>query len=409
MVVLRLANMCVLSLASRQRKKKHTEDLEVKEKGYTQQITLLENKLSDLTIEREHRERERQMVHQRLQEAQRIIDTVHEEKRELIRKHTEETSILRKRIQVLADQLDAIPAPIMSAAPSSTGFTDFNAEMEALNMGPHDWDNFIFANDLRNDDQGFSFDLGPEPTGQPSARNQMATVNTVAPPAPKRPSDSTVDQASASGLLFMLLLCGAFVASKPPSASFSDLPKMPPDVRAAAPKILNNLLSESNVPSTYGRGHSMTDVAPEPIPSSHHLHTPSRTSRLDRLHRSLTSPTKQQEIDQAFSLTTAQYASMTNIDFPMHNNPPLAIHSGNVPQPRRNLAEALTTMEEEHRRNSKAEVYTRSLLWDQIPTDVVKQFKEMVRDHEELEARQHQPSQQQQQHTNDDFGFKMEP
>jgi hypothetical protein len=126
---------------SRQRKKKHTEELEIKEKGYAHQVTTLEQRLADLDVEREALVQDRQiLIHQR-QDADRIIESLHMEKRDMLMKHTEETSNLRKRIQVLTDRLDAGPAPAMSANPSSTGFTEFNEEFDTLNIGPHDWDN----------------------------------------------------------------------------------------------------------------------------------------------------------------------------------------------------------------------------------------------------------------------------
>ncbi|EME89226.1 uncharacterized protein MYCFIDRAFT_115880, partial [Pseudocercospora fijiensis CIRAD86] len=337
---------------SRQRKKKHTEDLESKEKNYTNQIAVLEAQINELTREREARERDRQLAHQRLQEAQRIINTMDDEKRDLVMRHNEEASQLRRKVQILTDQLEAGPAPAMSAAPSSTGFTDFNAEMEALNMGPHDWDNFIFVNDLQNDPQDdFSFEPKPEP--------------------------HTNEQPIASGLLFMLLLCGAFVASKPASSQPPDLPKMPEDVRAAAPAVLNNLLAEAGSSTGHDFNHPAARMGQEPMPSGLPYSNHIKPGRMDRMHRTITSPTKQQEIDQAFSLTPAQYASMTNMDYPAYNQ-----QSGNEPAPpqRRNLAEALANLENSQTRNSKAEVYTRSLLWDQIPADVVRQFKEIVRD-----------------------------
>ena len=144
-------------------------------------------------------------------------------------RHTEETSSLRKKIQVLTDQVDAGPAPAMSAAPSSTGFTDFNAEMEALHMGNHEWDNFgdnfIFVNDLHTDEpEDFGFEASqPELAKHSPTLEKKTSSNTVVPSPTKKTTDSATDQPIASGLLFMLLLCGAFVASKPASSSTSDI------------------------------------------------------------------------------------------------------------------------------------------------------------------------------------------
>lgn len=365
---------------------------------------MLEAQLNELTREREVRERDRQVVHQRLQEAQRIINTMNDEKRDLILRHNDETSQLRKRVQILTDQLEAGPAPAMSAAPSSTGFTDFNAEMEALNMGPHDWDNFIFVNDLQSDPQeDFSFDPKPEPVRATPELNKKSSASTVTQTSMKRNPEPANEQPIASGLLFMLLLCGAFVASKPASSQPPDFPKMPEDVRAAAPAVLNNLLAETGSSTSHDFNNPAASMGQEPMPSGLPYSGNPKPGRIDRMHRTITSPSKQQEIDQAFSLTPAQYASMTNMDYPAYNQ-----QSGNDPAPpqKRNLAEALANLEQSQPRDSKAEVYTRSLLWDQIPADVVRQFKEIVRDHNELEARQQQ--QPQRRKTSHDATYKVE-
>lgn len=381
------------SLASRQRKKKHTEELEVKEKGYAQQIVVLEKDFNDLSMECDRREQERKMLIHRFQESQRGIEDMQEQMRTLKMQHHEETSSLRRRINVLTDQLEAGPAPAMSAAPSSTGFTDFNAEMEALNMGAHDWDNFIFVNDLQNESpDDLVLDTRPEAVHQSPVIEKRPSSSTI---VPSKSTESTTETPIASGLLFMLLLCGAFMASKPASSQPKDMPKMPPDVRAAAPTVLNNLLAEAGGSLDHNTGRR--SHAAEPAPSGH-PHSNTRSSgRLDRMHQRLTAPTKQQEIDQAFALTTAQYASITNDDFP---DIPLMETSS---RPRRNLAEALANMQSQHQQTSKSEVYTRSLLWDQIPTEVVAQFREMVRDHNEIDARRSKRSAH-----NDMTGFKTE-
>ena len=396
-------DVCYDSLASRQRKKKHTEDLETQQKDFSRTIGGLESQIQQMELDRHNQDRNHQILLHRYQESQRIIETLHDEKRDMMMKHTEETSSLRKKIQILTEQLEAGPAA-MSAAPSSTGFTDFNAEMEALNMGTHDWDNFIFVNDLHNDSSDdFTFDSKPETVRQPPTLEKKSSSSTVVPSPQRRPADNATDPPIASGLLFFLLLCGAFVASKPPSSQPADLPQVPEDVSAAAPTVLNSLLSDVSTSSTQHGSRAASRSALEPGPSGLPHATRSR-SRLDQIHHRLTTPTKQQEYDSAFSLTTAQYASITNMEYSGYDERPGSSHHQDVPQrPRRHLHEALANMQEEHARNSKAEVYTRSLLWDQIPMDVVRQFKDMVRDHNELEARQ------QRQSSNEDmFAYKLE-
>ena len=47
---------------------------------------------------------------------------------------------------------------------------------------------------------------------------------------------------------------------------------------------------------------------------------------------------------------------------------------------KRNLAETLAGLRQESlAKGNAAEVYTRSLLWDQIPMDVVRQFKDLIK------------------------------
>ncbi|SMY20051.1 unnamed protein product [Zymoseptoria tritici ST99CH_1A5] len=387
------------ALASRQRKKKHTEDLEVKEKSYTQQISSLRAQVDELTREREHRARDQQATHQRLQEALRAIDTMQDERRELIKMHNEDTSSLRRKVELLSEQLQAGPAPAMQAQLSST-LSDFNLEMEGLHMGvgdQYDWTECFQAPDEFWLDKSEPIKQTPalEKKLSPAANNQVSA---------KQTTEGKSDPPIASGLLFMLLLCGAFVASKPSNSQASDLPNMPADVRAAAPAVLSTLLSESNALSEQTHSQTMASLSQEPLPSGIPQPNNGGRNRMDRVHRRITAPTKQQELDQAFSLTTSQYASMTNADFQIYDQQSTAGQDGAAPPSRRNLAEALASMEAEHARNSKSEVYTRSLLWDQIPADVVRQFKQIVHDHNEIEVRQRQ-----QHRPSHDFTYKSEP
>lgn len=341
------------------------------------------------------------MLFHRLQDSHRHIESLQEDIRNLKIQHNEETSTLRRRLNILTDQLAAAEAaPAMSAAPSSTGFTDFNAEMEALNMGPHDWEDFFVVDGLQHDSSDdFNFGSRPDPIKPSPTLEKRPSSSTVVPSPQKKQSEQTAEQPFATGLLFLLLLCGAYVASKPAHSRPSDLPTMPPEVQAAAPTVLRDLLGEAGSstqmqPSNAVRLTNRVECESQP---SNMPHGASRSSNtLDQMHHRLTAPTRQQEIDQAFSLTTAQYASITNAPYPSYDeqrsNPQ---QSDSHSRPRRPLAEALANLQQQHQAsNNKADVYTRSLLWDQIPTDVVKQFREMVRDHEEIEASRQQQQQQ---------------
>jgi hypothetical protein len=119
------------------------------------------------------------------------------------------------------------------------------------------------------------------------------------------------------------------------------------------------------------------------------------TSTLDSLSQSLIQPTKDQEAEATFSLSTAQYMSLTCAEFTRSasdddGNTPLTPQSGHSPgMHRRNLAETLKAMRQEAQGETAAEVYTRSLLWDRIPTEVVKEFKRMVEESNALAAQNH--------------------
>ncbi|KAK5129141.1 hypothetical protein LTR08_003806 [Meristemomyces frigidus] len=389
------------ALASRQRKKKHTEDLEVKEKTYAQQVAILEKDVAELAMERQQREDERRMFVHRCQESQRLIETLQEQMMELKVQHNEETSNLRKKVNILTEQLEAGQSTAMSAAPSSTGYNDFNADMENLNMGPHDWESFIFANELQHDSpDDFTFDPRPEHLRQSPTLEKRPSSSTIVPSPTNKPGENASDQPIATSLLFMLLLCGAFVASKSGTSQSGEMPKMPAEVRAAAPTVLNNLLLGAGSSATQG----MFQAECDPQPSGLASHSQASGSRLEQMHHHLTSPTKQQEVDQAFSLTTAQYASIANMNYPSYDERPTSNQPGASRRPRRSLGEALASMEQEFQHSSKADVYTRSLLWSQIPLDVVNQFKEMVADHNEIDARRNQ-------RTSHDgmYGYKVEP
>jgi hypothetical protein len=381
-----LSNMLILyhRLMSRQRKKKHTEELEIKEKGYAHQVTTLEQRLADLDVEREALVQDRQiLIHQR-QDADRIIESLHMEKRDMLMKHTEETSNLRKRIQVLTDRLDAGPAPAMSANPSSTGFTEFNEEFDTLNIGPHDWDNFIFppdANGMIPDE----FGLGQQSmVPMKQSLEKKASTNTIVPTQTRKANDNSTEQPIASSLLFMLLLCGAFVASKPPTSSTSELPKMPAHVRAAAPTVLSNLLSDANPPGHQQQARVAMQALQEPAPSNVPSANNRNANKLDQLHHQMISPSKQQSDEAVFAMTPAQYASLTDIGPGADGQ-----RDSNHHPARRSLAEALAN-EHAVSPSNKADVYTRSLLFEQIPADVVRQFKEMVRDRNQRDQQQQQ-------------------
>ncbi|KAK5159164.1 hypothetical protein BJ546DRAFT_228509 [Cryomyces antarcticus] len=377
------------ALDSRQRKKKHTENLEEEKKTFTDKMCRLEDEVAQLQLQASAHMQEKEHFRQQHLADKNIINELLSEKEELVRNHTRETGELRKQVNMLKE----CAAPVMSAAPSSTGFTDFNSDLDGLHMGGTDWESYIMVNDFTSD-----FAMEPE-QGPPSQQQQThdSCSTLVVSPTKKLPPTET-DTPVASGLLLMLLLCGAFVASKSAGSTAPVIPRMPDDVRAASATVLSSIFQDAGVApapqhadSSANRGSS-TDAL-EPTPSATNWPQPSvdlattgRPSRLDQLHHRLTAPTKAQEAEQLFGLSAQQYNSLTTMDhkpFPYshnHNEDPTA-----PPPHRRNLAEALAAVRDDSR-GGAADVYTRSLLWDRIPSEVVRDFKRLVEESAALEA-----------------------
>jgi hypothetical protein len=305
-------------------------------------------------------------------EMHHMVNQLQFDKEELVRNHTLETGELRKKVSVLTERLEAATSNGMAAAPSST-FTDFASEMDNLNMGNSDWDNYIFVNDFASDDQA-----------TPQQNQELSLVS--------RNKDE--DKPVASGLLLMLLLCGAFVASKSGSAQ-PPIPRMPDEVRAASATVLDSIFKDAGVSSAMGEqgliASHVTGLEPTPSGMAWPKTTMSGSelagisgSHLDQLHSHLTGSTKEQEHEQLFSITPDQYNSMTSLDFTRSRysmtsddlSDPLS--PGSQPSHRRNLAETLAAMREQSKGDSAAEIYTRSLLWDKIAPEVVHEFKRIV-------------------------------
>ncbi|KAF2739248.1 hypothetical protein EJ04DRAFT_508958 [Polyplosphaeria fusca] len=361
------------ALDSRQRKKRHTEELEEEKRLWQERMNQLEEDFTQMRMEAEQVRQEKESMLQERMEMHQMMTQLQYDKEELVRTHTLETGDLRKKISVLTERLESASSG-MAIAPSST-FNDFATEMDNLNMGANEWDNYIFVNDFNVDEQ------------TPAPQEQSLVVASRAKDAEDKPV--------ASGLLLMLLLCGAFVASKSSGSSAPPIPRMPDDVRAASATVLDSIFKDAGVaPSLTEQAVLANRVSGlEPAPSGMNWQKTTVSgaelaglsgSNLDQLHAHLTGPTKDQENEQLFSITPAQYNSMTSMDFPRTRysiasddlTDPLSPTS--QPSSRRNLADALAAMREQSKGEAAADIYTRSLLWDRIAPEVVHEFKRMV-------------------------------
>jgi hypothetical protein len=222
----------------------------------------------------------------------------------------------------------------------------------------------------------------PMEQNTPEVKQEMQIV-----PAAKKLEVSlptTVDSekpAQQGGLLFMLFLVGAFVLSS--RSSTPSIPRVSEDVRAASATLLESVLKDAGVSQA---ASGLQALAPQPSGTTWaQASQPSLSmaapmvdnvapSVLGEMADTLTQPTEQQTNEQIFSLSAAQYNDLTSQDFLQAALPA----ERSTSQGRRNLGEALANMRSTTKQSSAAEVYTRSLLWDQIPSDVVRTFARMV-------------------------------
>ncbi|KAJ0313784.1 hypothetical protein COL5a_003291 [Colletotrichum fioriniae] len=335
------------ALDSRQRKKQHTERLEDEKKQFTAVLTDLEEEMADMRKQMEQLLREKQFN-------QEYIESLTMEKEEMIRSHTIETGELRKKVSVLTDHVQRLESAAMTAPANNyvSGYDDMND----MTM-PGSWDNVNF--------------LGEYPMEQ-EVKQELQVV-----PAKKTDVSFPVDSEKSSsqgGILFMLFLVGAFVLS---SRSTPAIPRVSEDVRAEAATLLENVFKDAGV---NGASNTLNALAPQPsggswvdnsaMPMGDTSMGGVAPSMLGQLGDSLTQPTDEQANEQLFGLSAAQYNGVSSQDF-INNAPERTTSQG-----RKNLADALSAMRTN--KQSAADVYTRSLLWDQIPSEVVRNFAKMV-------------------------------
>ena len=354
-----------VSLDSRQRKKQHTERLEEEKKHYTTIISELEDALGEIKAH------EAEWIHDKdswatsQQHYKQYIDNLLIEKEELVRSHTIETGDLRKKNSILLEQVQRLENTAMSTAPSSTGFSADFSDFDHLTMDSSPWDNFSLANDfsIEND----------------TAQLSSAIVDSKHP----KSSLKDDDKATASGFLLMLLLCGAWVASRGPATSSSVLPTMPEDIRVASATVLDQIYQDAGItleekPCT-GRPEVATATSVTNALSNERKTTLSAfeianlsNTPLERLHHQLITPNVGQLREQAFSLTASQYNELSSDGNQDHE----AIFNPNA---RRNIGDALAAVRDASG-SSAADVYTRSLMWDRVPKDVVRDFARIIAD-----------------------------
>jgi hypothetical protein len=350
------------ALDSRQRKKQHTERLEEEKKQYTSIITDLEDKLAQLEFRENDwlkKEEEWKMVRQQYEQFFQAQELKMEE---MVRSHTLETGGLRKKNAFLTEELQKMESPTMPTLPDNCIGNDFTS-----------LDGTYWEPQTMLDDYGMGIGVKDE---------SKALIAPVKKSEGKLPAFSeNIKPASEPGFLLILLLCGAFVASQTSTHSSPIIPRMPDNIRAASATVLDTLFKDAGVQQADPRGATVGRVEVlEPRPSGSAWPVakvvPDDTemiglssSSLNVLSHQLVQPSKEQEQEQLFSLSAAQYNGVTSQDF--GREPESSTSRG-----RRNLEEGLAAMR--NNKQTAAEVYTRSLMWDKLPADVVRDFAKLV-------------------------------
>jgi len=374
-------------LDSRQRKKQHTEKLEIEKKNFTQELNNLEEQRQELE-DMLRQEREQRMHHQ--QQIDHYIRQLEFERDEAIRTKTLETAELRKMNNILKGHIrdferqQTLSLHNNSSSDFSNDFSSFNS----LGIDDSHWDDdfsLIGNNDLHMDHSEL-------PAAAATAAPQAA-----APPAPK-PTDSKNDMPFSWNAFYMCLLFGAFIASTSNSSATSaslqaSIPPLSDEYRAESANVLKAVLASSPDSSHNllpSHGPSLGGPAPTTISGAEMAHMSSHpsqhttTTSLDALHHSLTTPSRHQQETAAFSLSAASYNHLTNPEDPdpFLSNPPDEYLDAK-PTP---LQAAYASMQEARQgvdRVIGGNLYERSLLWERVPEKVIRDFRRMVKQAEE--------------------------
>lgn len=368
-------------------------------------MTDLEEALSDLRIQQLEWTRQRESWMAAEEQYKRYIDDLVMDKEELIRRHTVETTELRRKNAVLTEQVQKLESLSMSTAPSSNGYSTGFEDFGNLTMDSNPWDNFSYE---------FN-EMEPAAIKQETALVMLPKKDATQHAALNDSDGRTGKDGVTSGLLLMLLLCGAWVASQPdssasdPSSTSSLIPQMPEDVRVASTAVLESIYQEAGVQPAVARAlersssvQTSYNIKGSPNPAGRRStafpyqgSSSSSSSSLNTLHHRLITPSAEQHHAQAFGLSAEQYNALgadddadgeaDDDDTALVNNHQAQAQSS-MNGHRRNLRDVLASIRQNKAAgagassstSSAGEAYTRSLLWDEISPDVVRDFAKMV-------------------------------
>ena len=333
-----------LSLDSRQRKKQHTERLEEEKKLHSNIIAELEDKLSILNLRDEEWRKRLEEVSSERDFSRHQVEVLQMDKEEIVKNHTIETGDLRKRNNFLENQVQKLDTLIEQNNISSGGAGGAYA------------DEFGFEDMEMNYWSGSTFGTA-DPFDIPETKAAAVVKKS------KNVEPQEADKPAASGLLLILLLCGAFVASS--SQATGSLPPLPQPIKTASASILQTIFQDAGVSQTSRVQdlESMTEAWTDSKSTATQL--VGLESSVAMLNAQLAESSLENDPQQFMQLTAAEYSEVTSKDFG-----PAKV--GSI-RGRKHLADGLASLQS-HSKPSLAEVYTRSLLWDKVDVEVVRRF-----------------------------------
>ncbi|KAI9728285.1 MAG: hypothetical protein M1834_007778 [Cirrosporium novae-zelandiae] len=368
------------ALDSRQRKKQHTEKLEEEKKQSQMYIQQLEEDLESMRVRESEYIKERAQWIEQQQYFSQNIETLQQQREEEIQNYTLQTAELRKKNTFLMEQVQRLENNLMSAAPSSTGFSAEFSDFENLTMENSPWEDFTMPTDFADD---------TEMQNSPAQFESVKIKKSEPQPTLSKDTSNSKSSSIPPGI-WLLLLFGAWVASNNSntSSSSSPIPRIMDSYRAEATSAIEAVTRSAGVdfsnPSSLAPSSTNTARPSAPAWTEHKTTlsaseiasiSNSAPSSLDILSHELIDTKEDQEAAQLFSLTPDQYNSMTTHDPFLTKQPALSISASISHRP--NLGEALAAMRGDSK-SSSGDVYERSLLWEKVPEDVVRDFRVMV-------------------------------
>ena len=290
------------SLDSRQRKKTHTEKLELEKKVHEKRMTDLEDACDQL---QEQLEMERQQwMHQRQQYEIQVKQMMHE-REEAIRAKTIEAADCRRQMNAMKEYIrdHQLERPSQRGYAPASDMNNFTSDFGDFNVDD-DWETELGLFD--------NADFGA---------NELDSMQSQATPKPTGVSiDKKANADFSWNTFYMCLLFGAVVVSAGGQLSKAvnnsndmPLPAVSDEYRADAENVLKAVMS-SNPQSAQEMipARSATTSAPRTTISGSELSQMSFMSRqqqsgLDRLSSTLTAPSRSQQLQQALAMTPADY------------------------------------------------------------------------------------------------------